>query len=113
MNSRFIPRYPPALQQVVQHADRLCELIAVHELTPPCDEWAAAWLFGRAEEMAILAQDILDSWRDGRMEEASCRATLEAYLASLHDGLARYAGSSGALSGSAPSQRRWVSAGVP
>jgi len=82
--------YPQALQQVVQRADRLCTLIAVHELTPPCDEWAAVWLFGRAEEMAVLAQDILDSWREGRMEEATCRATLEAYLASLHDGLAKH-----------------------
>lgn len=92
MNTGSIPHYPPTLQQVVNHADRLCELIAVHELTPPSDEWAAAWLFGRAEEMARLAQDILDSWRDGRMEEAKARATLEAYMVSLREGLAKHVG---------------------
>jgi hypothetical protein len=90
MNSRFIPRYPPALQQVVHHADRLCELIALRELIPPRDEWAAAWLYGRAEEMARFAQDILDSWREGRVEEVKASAMLEAYLASLQAGMAKH-----------------------
>ena len=85
MSHRFIPPYPPRLQEVVHHADRLCELIAVHELTPPRDEWAAAWLFGRAEE-------ILDSWRDGHTEEAKARATLEEYMVSLREGLAKHLG---------------------
>ena len=90
MNTGSIPRYPPTLQQVVNQADRLCELIAVHELTPPGDEWAAAWLFGRSEEMATLAQDILDSWRDGQTGEAKATAALEAYVVSLCEGLAKH-----------------------
>ncbi len=91
MNRRpSFPPYTPPLQRILGRADRLCELIALHELAPPHDEWAAAWLHGRAEELAIFAQDLLDACRAGRVEEEKAGAALQDYLLSLEEGLARH-----------------------
>ena len=66
----FGPFYPAALQPTVDHAERLWGLVAVHELMPPLDEWAQAWVVGRSEEIARVTGDILGSWNrrthDGR-----------------------------------------------
>jgi hypothetical protein len=80
------------LQGVVGHADRLCELLAIQELTPPTDEWAAAWLIGRAEELAWLAQHLLGAWREGRLADARAAAMLEEHVGLLHRGLAEQLG---------------------
>jgi hypothetical protein len=53
--STFGPFYPAALQETVNHAERLCEVLLAYELSPPSNEWAAAWTVGRAEEVTRIA----------------------------------------------------------
>ncbi|MGD0526351.1 MAG: hypothetical protein ABSE49_14465 [Polyangiaceae bacterium] len=88
----FGPFYPPTLQPVVDHAERLWGLVAIHELAPPSNEWASAWLHGRSEEIASVAFDVLRGWRSGEVCEAVAAASLEAYLATVHRGLAEHLG---------------------
>jgi hypothetical protein len=83
---------PRNLQSLFEHADRLCDLLAILELTPPSDEWAAAWLAGRAEELARFVQDVIESWCDGRVSDARATAMLDGYLGLLHEGLATHLG---------------------
>jgi hypothetical protein len=88
--SAFGPFYPPALQQTVNHAERLADLLVAHELSPPGDEWAQAWLLGRASEVAQYVEHVIASWRAGGIAEATAAAALEGYLAIVHDGMARH-----------------------
>jgi hypothetical protein len=88
--SAFGPFYPPELQVVVNHAERLSDLLVAHELSPPTDEWAVAWVVGRANEVAELALDVTSSWRAGTLDVTSAAAVLRTYLASLHEGMARH-----------------------
>jgi hypothetical protein len=86
--SAFGPFYPPRLQQVVNHAERLSELLMAHELSPPEDEWAQAWVMGRVEEVARFTEHVTSSWRGGRLDEASAAKALAGYLATVHEGMA-------------------------
>jgi hypothetical protein len=88
--SAFGPFYPPALQEVVNHAERLADLLVAHELSPPHDEWAQAWLLGRASEVSHYAEHVVASWRAGRLDEAAAAAALDGYLDVVHEGMARH-----------------------
>jgi hypothetical protein len=86
----FGPFYPPALQAVVNHAERLTELLGVHELAPPTQEWAQAWMTGRADEIVRFVEDVVVLWRAGEVGDADATATLDGYLVALHEGLAKH-----------------------
>ena len=87
----FGPFYPAILQPIVDHAERLWALVAVHELAPPSDEWATAWLVGRSEEIARVASEVLRSWHEAKTRDTEAAAELQAYLALVHGGLGRRA----------------------
>jgi len=86
----FGPFYPPALQAVVNHAERLTELLGVHELAPPTQEWAHVWMTGRADEIARFVEHVVVLWRAGELRDADATATLDGYLVALHEGLAKH-----------------------
>jgi hypothetical protein len=88
----FGPFYPPALQAAVNHAERLAELLGVHELAPPTQEWAQAWTIGRADEVVRFVEEVVRRWREGPVRDEDAAATLEDYLAALHEGLAKHLG---------------------
>jgi len=86
----FGPFYPPALQALVNHAERLSELLAVHELAPPTQEWAQVWMTGRADEVVRFVEHVVALWRGGKLKDADAAATLDGYLVALHEGLAKH-----------------------
>ncbi len=88
----FGPFYPPTLQQVVNHAEKLREVVAIHELTPPSDEWAEVWLLGRAQEIGEFVGEIARAWRGGEISDQKAARSLVGYIESLHAGLARHLG---------------------
>jgi hypothetical protein len=88
----FGPFYPPVLQSVVNHAERLSDLLAIRELTPPSEEWAEAWTTGRADEIARFAEHVVGLWQERRLGDRGAAAMLEGYLAVVHEGLARHFG---------------------
>lgn len=90
--SVFGPFYPPALQAVVNHAERLSELLAIHELAPPTQEWAQAWMTGRADEIVRFVEHVVGLWQGGKVREAEAAATLDGYIAALHEGLSKHLG---------------------
>ena len=90
--SVFGPFYPATLQAVVNHAERLSDLLAIHELAPPTQEWAQVWMTGRAEEIVRFTEDVVTRWRAGRLKDANAAATLDGYLVAVHEGLARHLG---------------------
>lgn len=86
----FGPFYPPALQAVVNHAERLTELLGVHDLAPPTQEWAQVWLMGRADEIARFVEHVVELWRAGELRDVDAAATVDGYLVALHEGLAKH-----------------------
>lgn len=90
--SVFGPFYPPALQAVVNHAERLSELLAIHELAPPTQEWAHAWMTGRADEVVRFVEHVAGLWQGGKVREAEAASTLDGYIAELHEGLSKHLG---------------------
>lgn len=84
--SGFGPFYPPVLQRVINHAERLsCVLdrlpIAV------ADDAEAAWIIGRAEEVACFVRAVSHDWQAGDLEEARAARAIGAYVDGLHAGL--------------------------
>ena len=100
----FGPFYPAILQPIVDHAERLWALVAVHELAPPSDEWATAWLVGRSEEIARVASEVLRSWHEEKTRDTEAAAELQAYLALVHGGLAKSLGCSAPACCQAPAE---------
>lgn len=86
----FGPFYPAPLQEVVTHAERLAELLRSGRLvSAPIDDWAAAWMSGRDEEIERFVELTLARRAPGRLDDAAAAAILAGYLASLHEGMAR------------------------
>jgi hypothetical protein len=54
------------------------------------DEWARAWLAGRAGEIERVVEEVCASFREGRADEREASAALHGYLAELREGMARY-----------------------
>jgi hypothetical protein len=88
----FGPFYPPVLQAVVDHAERLWDLLALRELTPPTEEWAEAWTMGRADEIVRFAEHVIGLWEERRLADGGAASMLEGYLAVVHQGLTRHFG---------------------
>ncbi|HTQ43416.1 MAG TPA: hypothetical protein VMI75_11715 [Polyangiaceae bacterium] len=92
----FGPFYPAPLQEVVNHAERLAELLRTGRLvsTPlePLDEWAAAWMSGREGEIRRFVEHTLARRESGKVDDAAAATILAGYLASLHEGMARRLG---------------------
>ena len=84
---------PPALRRAVEHAERLSDEVLLDErFSSLHDEWARAWLVGRAGEIDRFVEHVRASFREGRMDEAAAAGALYAYLDALHEGLARHIG---------------------
>ncbi len=87
MNHSFGPFYPSDLQDAVNHAERLAELVA--RLRLPSHEGAAtAWLVGRADEIETVVTLVAREWTSKDASESSAARTLRGYLATLHVGMA-------------------------
>jgi hypothetical protein len=90
--SVFGPFYPPALQGAVNHAERLSELLAAHELAPPTERWAKVWTTGRADEVLRFAEHVVGLWQGGQLAEGGAAAMLEGYIEVVHEGIAAHLG---------------------
>lgn len=89
----FGPFYPAPLQEVVNHAERLVNLLRAGRLvSAPLDEWAAAWMSGREGEIERFLELTLSGRAQGKVDDATAAAILAGYLASLHEGMARRLG---------------------
>lgn len=89
----FGPFYPAPLQEVVNHAERLVELLRSGRLvSAPLDEWAAAWMSGREGEIERFLELALAGRAQGKVDDATAAAIVAGYLASLHEGMARRLG---------------------
>ncbi|HEX8792534.1 MAG TPA: hypothetical protein VF765_16415 [Polyangiaceae bacterium] len=92
----FGPFYPAPLQEQVNHAERLAELLRSGRLLSgplgPGDDWAAAWMSGREEEIERFLELTLAGRAQGKVDDATAAAILAGYIASLHDGMARILG---------------------
>jgi hypothetical protein len=92
----FGPFYPAPLQEVVNHAERLAELLRTGRLVSarqgPVDEWALAWMSGREGEIERFVELTLTGRARGRVDDAAAAAILTGYLAFLHDGMVRSLG---------------------
>jgi hypothetical protein len=82
---------PRALRVPVRHAETLAAHLG--SLAPPKERLAAcAWLFGRAQEVECFVLDVTRDLRGRRMSEGSAVMAIDAYLNTLHRGLARHFG---------------------
>lgn len=89
----FGPFYAAPLQEVVNHAERLAELLRSGRLvSTPIDEWAAAWMSGREGEIERFLELTLAGRAKGKVDDATAAAILAGYVASLHEGMARTLG---------------------
>jgi hypothetical protein len=84
-------RDAPLLQDAINHAERLSELLRITRPRPG-DERGAAWLVGRIEEMEIFVELIVQRWRFESVAEADAATAITAYLDALHHGLALHFG---------------------
>jgi hypothetical protein len=83
----FGPHYPPFLQDAVDHAERLVEVL--HAIDPrSARRGAASWLVGRASEVECLVAELTADWKKGTMAEQDAACAVNAYVHALHRGLA-------------------------
>jgi hypothetical protein len=83
----FGASYPQFLQEAVDHADRLAQLLK--SLDPRSARRAAStWLVGRVDEIECLVGVLLDEWRCGSVSAAEAAQSVNAYVNALHRGLA-------------------------
>ncbi len=89
----FGPFYPSRLQVAVNHAERVAELLSALEAgAPQADEWAWAWLTGRASEVERLVEHVATAWRRGEVCEPDAAAAVDRYLGVLHQGMLQHLG---------------------
>jgi hypothetical protein len=53
---------------------------------------SAAWVMGRRQEVAVFVQQVGQDFRSTRLDAVAAAACIDAYVATLHAGLARYFG---------------------
>jgi hypothetical protein len=87
----FGPFYPPLLQDLVNHAERLATML---ERTPVPDaaDVASAWIVGRAGEIECFVGAVLSDWGDARISRGHAFRAINAYLGDLHEDLPRRLG---------------------
>ena len=79
----FGPQYPPRLQDAVNHAERLCGVIARVE-RERTSELGRAWLIGRSEEIETVLSLVVGDWRDARCSEDVATTAVREYVDELH-----------------------------
>lgn len=84
------PFYPAGLQRAVNHAERLGQLLSVRLSRALVDEWAAAWMLGREEEIERFVELVVGDWKRGSFGDAQATAVLNSYLVTLHEGLSKH-----------------------
>lgn len=91
MSGIFGRPVPPALQEPMQHAERLCEVLARLE-ERGSSERARAWLVGRREEIEKVLSLVVYDWAAKiRTDQEACASVVE-YLAELHSAVRRLFG---------------------
>jgi hypothetical protein len=88
---RFGPFYPPFLQEEVNHAERLADLLR-RVPVPSADDEASAWLTGRAEEIECFVGGVTMDWRAARVRSLTAAVAIGTYIEGLHRNLARRLG---------------------
>jgi hypothetical protein len=86
----FGPFYPLVLQAVMNHAERLAELLAQRERVTRDFDVGGVWLIGRATELQCVAAMIAVDWQERRLPTAAAAGKLARYVRELHDGLAMH-----------------------
>ncbi len=82
----FGPYYPPALQRAINHAEKLCQLLALPETAASLD----VWNIGRSDEIARFIELVVCDWIDERLGETAAANEIDAYLEGLHEGIRRH-----------------------
>jgi hypothetical protein len=83
-------RYPPELEAVLQHAQRLREFIGRKERGTYIVDAGGPWIAGRSGEIQCVVALMAIDWHEGRQTTAEAIASLNRYLRALHDGLAMH-----------------------
>jgi hypothetical protein len=87
----FGPFYPPFLQEEVNHAERLANLLR-RVPVPGADDEASAWLIGRADEIECFVGEVTADWNTGRVRSIPAAVAIGTYVDGLHRNLARRLG---------------------
>lgn len=85
----FGPFYPSALQQSINHAERLVDVLSVHQ---ECAKGGEIWLTGRTDEIQCFVRDVAADWQRGRRSEQDAVRAIDDYLDDLHLSLALFYG---------------------
>jgi hypothetical protein len=87
----FGPFYPPLLQDVVNHAERMVTMLGRTPVADAADE-ASAWLVGRAGEIECFVSAVIGDWSEARISAGHALGEINAYLNELHCDLPRRLG---------------------
>jgi hypothetical protein len=87
----FGPFYPPFLQEEVNHAERLANLLRRIPV-PGADDEASAWLIGRSDEIECFVGEVTADWNGGRVQSIPAAVAIGGYIDGLHRHLARRLG---------------------
>ena len=82
----FGPFYPRELQDAINHAERLSELLQRMRASVD-DEAGAAWLMGRVDEIAVFVACVAQEWRLQELDVSAAAEIIRAYVDALHPGL--------------------------
>lgn len=85
----FGPFYPSTLQRSINHAERLVEVLIVHQ---ECAKDGEVWLIGRSDEIQCFVLDVAADWQRGRLSEQDAVRAIDDYLDDLHLSLALFYG---------------------
>lgn len=96
MAAPFGPFYPPSLQSLVTHAERLVESLRHLDGEIAGAEWvdpnepteAELWLHGRPEEIETFVSDVIQEWRRGAISVDLAVGVLASYITDVHRGFA-------------------------
>ena len=83
-------RYPPELDAVLQHAQRLREFVARKERGTYIFDAGGPWIAGRSGEIQCVVALVALDWHEGRHGTEGAVLSLNRYLRGLHDGLAMH-----------------------
>jgi len=79
----FGPFYPPLLQDAVNHAERLANMLRRMPV-PGADDQASAWVTGRAEEIDCFVDVVTHDWRAARLSDDNAADAIGRYVDVLH-----------------------------